>query len=72
MEWRADLKTRQIQACYVLNKYLGPSKDANLGFVDASIMAIAERLKVKKIFTTDRRHFSILKPKHCKSFTLVP
>jgi uncharacterized protein len=47
-------------------------KDANIGFVDASIMAIAERLKVKKIFTTDRRHFSILKPKHCKSFTLAP
>ena len=47
-------------------------QDANIGFVDASVMAIAERLKITKLFTTDRRHFAILRPKHCKMFTLVP
>ncbi len=30
----------------------------DLGFVDASLVAVAERLKVGAIATTDRRHFS--------------
>lgn len=46
--------------------------DVNIGFVDASIITIAERLKVSRILTTDRRHFSIIKPMHCKAFTLLP
>jgi predicted nucleic acid-binding protein len=44
----------------------------NLGFVDASIIAVSERLKIKKILTTDRRHFSVIRPKHCDAFTLLP
>jgi predicted nucleic acid-binding protein len=52
----------------VLQKYA----DANIGFVDASIVAIAERLKVGTIATTDRRHFGMLRPKHCRAFNLVP
>jgi len=44
----------------------------NLGLVDASIIAISERLKIQKLLTTDRRHFSTIKPKHCESFTLLP
>jgi len=46
--------------------------DANIGMVDASLVAVAERLKVSKILTTDRRHFAMIKPKHCKSFQLLP
>jgi predicted nucleic acid-binding protein len=43
-----------------------------LGFVDATIVAIAERLKVSSIATTDRRHFTAVRPKHLKAFTLLP
>lgn len=43
-----------------------------IGFVDASIVAMAERLKIETIATTDRRHFQRIRPKHTKSFTLVP
>jgi predicted nucleic acid-binding protein len=58
-----------LQRCIkLLNKYA----DANIGFVDASLMAIAERMNIRKILTTDRRHFSIVRPEHCKSFTLLP
>jgi predicted nucleic acid-binding protein len=46
--------------------------DLPLGFVDASIVAIAERLDEHTIATLDRRHFSVVKPLHCESFTLVP
>jgi uncharacterized protein len=46
--------------------------DANIGMVDASLIAVAERLKLKKILTTDRRHFAMIKPRHCKGFQLLP
>lgn len=46
--------------------------DANIGFVDASLVAVAERLGINTIFTTDRRHFSLIKPAHCSAFTLLP
>ena len=32
-----------------------------LGFVDAAVLAMAEHLKVGRIATTDRRHFSTVK-----------
>ena len=43
-----------------------------LGFVDATIVAIAERLKVCTLATTDRRHFAAVRPAHVERFTLVP
>ena len=44
----------------------------DLGFVDTTIIAIAERLKVSLIATTDRRHFAVVRPAHCDQFVLVP
>jgi hypothetical protein len=46
--------------------------DMNIGFVDASLVAIAERLKIHRILTTDRKHFSIIRPRHCHTFELLP
>lgn len=43
-----------------------------LGFVDASIVAVAERLKINVLATTDRRHFSVVQPAHVQRLTLVP
>ena len=44
----------------------------DIGFVDASVVAIAERLQLRTIATTDRRHFSKIRPSHVKAFELVP
>lgn len=44
----------------------------DIGFVDASVVAVAERLKLDRIATTDRRHFESIVPSHRRSFTLVP
>lgn len=52
----------------LLKKY----DDVNIGFVDASLVAVAERLRISGILTTDRRHFTAVKPQHCKEFTLLP
>jgi predicted nucleic acid-binding protein len=47
-------------------------EDAEIGFVDATVVAIAERLKIRSILTTDRRDFSLVRPRHCKQFELLP
>ena len=48
------------------------AKYRELGFVDSTIVAMAERLSLTTIATTDRRHFSVVRPAHTRQFTLVP
>ena len=43
-----------------------------LGLVDASLIAVAERLKLKELVTTDRRDFRRVRPKHIPTFELLP
>jgi predicted nucleic acid-binding protein len=52
----------------VMDKYA----DAGLGFVDASVVAVAERLRIRDVLTIDRRHFSLVRPRHCARFDLKP
>ncbi len=46
--------------------------DLPLGTVDASVIAAAERLDVTAVATLDRRHFTVVRPRHVPSFTLLP
>ncbi len=46
--------------------------DSGIGFVDASVAAVAERLNIKRVLTLDRRHFGVIRPRHCEAFELVP
>jgi predicted nucleic acid-binding protein len=46
--------------------------DLSLGFVDASIVALCERLGETKLATLDRRHFSVVRPHHCTHLALLP
>ena len=45
---------------------------AFLGFVDASVVAMAERLRLQSIVTTDRRDFRRVRPRHTSAFELLP
>jgi predicted nucleic acid-binding protein len=47
-------------------------QDSRIDFVDASVMAVAERLKIVTILTLDRRDFSLFRPLHCEAFNLLP
>lgn len=51
---------------------LGEYNDAKIDFVDALVVAMAERLNVTKILTVDRRHFQIFRPMHCEAFEILP
>ena len=60
----ADLtRCRELQTSYT---------DLGLGVVDASIVALAERLGEPKVATLDRRHFSAVRPIHVPAFEIRP
>jgi predicted nucleic acid-binding protein len=46
--------------------------DFPLGTTDAAVLAVAERLNVVEIATLDRRHFSVLRPRHVDTLVLLP
>jgi uncharacterized protein len=46
--------------------------DLPLGAVDASVIAISERLRVPEVATLDLRHFTVVRPLHVRSLTLLP
>ena len=46
--------------------------DSDIGFVDAAVLAIVERFREPKLATLDRRHFSVLRPRHVDALELVP
>ena len=56
-------RCRELQAQY---------EDLDLGVVDASIVALAERLGTDRVATLDRRHFSVVRPHHVEALTLLP
>ncbi len=51
---------------------IGAYTDLGLGFVDASIIAIAERHNATQIATLNHRDFAVVRPAHCDAFDLVP
>ena len=46
--------------------------DLKLGGTDASVVAVAERMEIDRIATYDRRHFSVVRPRHVDAFLLLP
>jgi predicted nucleic acid-binding protein len=57
-----------VRAAELMREYA----DLPLGFVDATVVATAERLGIREILTTDRRHFGVIRPRHTGAFVLLP
>jgi predicted nucleic acid-binding protein len=47
-------------------------RDLRLGAVDASLIAVAERLGLRTVATLDRRQFAVVRPRHVAAFELIP
>ena len=60
----ADLaRCRELQGRYA---------DLALGVVDASVVALVERLTEFKVATLDQRHFRAVRPAHVEALELLP
>lgn len=47
-------------------------RDLPLGLVDATVVAATEMLSETKLATLDRRHFTVVRPAHTATLTLLP
>ncbi len=47
-------------------------RDLPLGFVDAAVISIVERLGEAKLATLDHRHFAVVRPRHVPTLRLLP
>jgi predicted nucleic acid-binding protein len=61
-------KTDLARVMEILEQY----RDARIDFVDATLVALAERLGITRVLTVDQRHFRLFRPKHCPAFEILP
>lgn len=57
-----------VRAYEVMEAYA----DAEVGFVDATLVALAERHRIRRMLTLDKRHFSMFRPKGLGYLELLP
>ncbi len=55
-----------------VSQILEQYEDSRIDFVDASVMAVAERLNITTVLTLDQRDFRLFRPRHRNSFRLLP
>ncbi|MDT0264415.1 PIN domain-containing protein [Jatrophihabitans lederbergiae] len=46
--------------------------DLPLGTTDATVIALCERRGLSEVATLDHRHFTVVRPRHVKTLTLLP
>ena len=63
LDGRDILRTREL-----MKKY----KDLPMDLADAALVAVAERDKIRRIFTLDRRDFEIYRPAKLGRFIILP
>jgi len=64
-----DLQTQDyLRVRELLDRY----RDLGLGFVDAAVLSVVERLGETKLATLDHRHFTVVRPRHVPAIRLVP
>lgn len=57
-----------MRVAEILDEYA----DSRIDFVDATVMAVAERYASTRILTLDQRDFRLFRPRHCDSFEILP
>ena len=68
--WMIEQVTQQdfVRVGEILKQYA----DARLDLVDATLVAVAERMNIDTVLTLDRRDFYIIRPLHIDHFTVLP
>ena len=52
----------------LMHKY----RDLPMDLADAALVRVAERERIRRVFTIDRRDFSVYRPRHIRRFEIVP
>jgi len=47
-------------------------RDLPMDLADAALVRVAEREKIQRVFTIDRRHFEVYRPQGIKRFEIAP
>ncbi len=75
----SDLHAGRIDLAHVVDADLvrvievrSTYRDLRVGYVDAAILAIVERLGERRLATLDRRHFTVMRPRHVAALELLP
>ena len=55
-----------------MRKLMGKYQDLPMDFADAALVRVAEREKIRTVFTLDRRDFEIYRPARVGRFSIVP
>lgn len=63
------LRVEDLERASELERQYG---DLDLGLVDASVIALCERLGETKVATLDHRDFGVVRPRHCETLRLLP
>ena len=68
--YRVEDPTRSdLERCHELQRAYA---DLRVGVVDASVLALVERLAEPKLATLDHRHFGTMRPRHVEALALLP
>ncbi|MGB3512532.1 MAG: PIN domain-containing protein [Microcoleaceae cyanobacterium] len=64
--------TLELEDINKITKLMEKYKDLPLGFVDASLVILAEHHQIKRILTLDRRHFNLIQSEQVKYLEILP
>ncbi|MCL6449140.1 MAG: PIN domain-containing protein [Armatimonadetes bacterium] len=63
------LEKEELQMAFEIeSKY----RDSGFGFIDATCFALCEKYKIRRVFTYDKKHFSIYRPRFTGNLELLP
>ncbi len=65
----ADLTSEDWQRCAEMAEQYASLR---LDLIDASLIAVAERLNLTTLATLNHRDFAVVRPRHVPAFTLLP
>jgi hypothetical protein len=60
---------KDLERCHELQRTYA---DLKVGVVDASVLAVVERLEAPNLATLDHRHFATMRPRHVEALELLP
>ena len=67
-----EIGSAGLQDAPRLKALMGKYRDLPMDLADAGLVRVAERDKLSRIFTLDRRHFRVYRPAGIGRFSILP